>query len=120
MTVYIDENFLCHTKFAEGRRAFQLPFFQGKCDRFVEGYRYLPPGETWGGFRGEMLCPAENFELLSLAQQVYDSLQPQLNELRERFESIRECFEGLSSNPGLEQLLDFINTIREMMEDFDA
>jgi hypothetical protein len=40
-----------------------------KCDTFVEGYRYLPLGESWtreGGtmFHGETISPWENYDEL--------------------------------------------------------
>ena len=125
MTVYIDEKFRCHTRNAEGRRAFELEYFDGKCPHFVEGYRYLPEGESWqredgAVFFGPMLSPVEDYGKLLAMQAVYESLQGQIGELKDRIGAIRECFEGLSYKSDFEQLKDFIQTLREMMEDFDA
>lgn len=122
MTVYIDKNYLCHPAPAEGRTAVELEYFDGKCPLFIEGYRYVPPGENWKRsdgveFRGPMLAPARDCSLLSAAQQLYDELSPELTELRQKLQRLQDCLDGLASYPGLEQLQDFLLIIREMMED---
>ena len=118
MIIYVDKDYKCHTEPAEGLRGFELPFFEGKCKSFVEGYRYLPEGETWTRedgevFSGEMISPCEDFKVLHSAQQLFESLLPQL----EKLDAIGECLDGLSYSPSLEHLLDFIHTIRELLED---
>ena len=110
MTIYVDKENRCHLQNDGTMSHVQTDFFTGKCQRFVEGYRCFTDGDA------VVIAPHEDYALLHTAQQVYDSQQ----DLRDRLSAIKECFEGLSSNPGLEQLMDFINTIREMMEDFDA
>lgn len=62
MTIYIDNDYKCHLSDDGTRRAFELPFFDSKCAEFVEGYRYVPSGETWTRadgqvFAGEMISP---------------------------------------------------------------
>ena len=115
MTVYIDSNFKCHCSASPGRRAFEVGFFDGKCPAFVAGYRYVPAGESWQRadgrvFVGEMLAPWQDHRRLELAQQVYEEYSGKL-------EALREVLDGLSSNPGLEQLLDCISALRELFED---
>ena len=122
MTIYIDRDFKCHAHAAEGLRAIEVPFFEGKCKRFIEGFRYVPPGETWVRedgqvFTGEMRTPIENYSVLESAQQIYLQLQPRLEECLEKLREIGECLDGLATNPGIEQLLDFIRIIRELIED---
>lgn len=85
MTIYLDENYRCRVSAAEGLRPFALPFFDGKCRRFVEGYRYVPAGECWlrpdgTAFWGEMLAPAEDYAVLAAAQQQYEELLPELQD----------------------------------------
>ena len=46
MTIYIDSEYKCHVTGDDTRRAFDVPFFDGKCAEFVEGYRYVPAGES--------------------------------------------------------------------------
>lgn len=74
-TVYIDEDFKCHV--AGGGRAAETDFFDGKCDSFVEGYRFLPAGESWtrsdgSVFRGEMIAPWKPYDELDALQRVHE------------------------------------------------
>lgn len=62
MTIYIDSNYKCYVSSAEGRRAIETSFFDGKCDEWIESYRFVPAGETWTRengekFTGEMMSP---------------------------------------------------------------
>lgn len=77
MKIYIDNDHKCHISAAEGRRGFELPFFDGKCRSFIEGYRYVPKGETWiradgTVFTGEMTAPWKDYGILSAAQEAYE------------------------------------------------
>lgn len=77
MTVYIDSDYCCHVSDGGGMRSFELPFFEGKCPEFIEGYRYVPPGESWARgdgavFRGEMICPWKDYFRLYVAQLEYE------------------------------------------------
>ena len=47
MKIYIDSDFKCHTKPGDGLREFETRFFSNVPDAYVEGYRYVPAGETW-------------------------------------------------------------------------
>ena len=80
MTIYIDNDFKCHVSDDGTRRAFDVPFFDGKCQTFIEGYRYVPSGERWvkpNGtfFRGEMISPWVSYPLLAAAQAAYEEGQ---------------------------------------------
>ena len=80
MTIYIDNDFKCHVSNDGTMRAFDVPFFDGKCQTFIEGYRYVPSGERWvqpNGkfFRGEMLAPWVPYQLLAAAQAAYEEGQ---------------------------------------------
>lgn len=61
MKIYIDSDFKCHISNADGRyREVESEFFDGKCDAFVESYRFVPAGEAWtrsdgAVFSGEMI-----------------------------------------------------------------
>ena len=77
MKIYIDSNYKCHVSDDGTMREFDVPFFEGKCDAFIEGYRYVPDGETWERedgemFRGEMIAPWKNYTELYIAQLEYD------------------------------------------------
>lgn len=81
MRIFIDEDFKCHAEPAEGLRGFDIPFFDGKCTAFIEGYRYVPEGETWRykghDFMGEMISPWKDYNILEMAQQTADRVQEQ-------------------------------------------
>lgn len=72
--IYIDSDFLCHTSNPDGTfREVETDKFDGKCDAYIEGYRYIPAGETWTRidgeeFAGEMVAPAVDYAPLGIAQ----------------------------------------------------
>ena len=73
MKIYIDSDYKCYAFPGEGLREFDVPFFDGKCQTFIEGYRYVPEVERWvkpNGefFRGEMISPWAPYQLLAAAQ----------------------------------------------------
>jgi hypothetical protein len=76
--IYIDTEFKCHTSNLDGTfREVQTDFFDGKCTAFIEGYRYVPPGERWTRsdgvvFWGEMITPWKPHSELYAAQREYE------------------------------------------------
>lgn len=77
MLIYIDSDYKCYAEAADGLRAFEVPFFDGKCKRFIEGHRYVPDGETWERedgevFSGAMRTPFINYSELKEAQLIYE------------------------------------------------
>ena len=82
MTIYIDNDYKCHLSDDGTRRAFELPVFDSKCVEFVEGYRYVPSGETWTRadgqtFTGEMITPWRDYSELAEIQTAVDRAQAQ-------------------------------------------
>lgn len=78
MRVYLDSDFRCHLADDGSMRPVETDFFNGKCAAFVEGYRFVPAGESWtrpdgAVFHGEMIAPAENYEALAKAQRQYEA-----------------------------------------------
>ena len=47
MKIYIDSDFKCHAAPGEGLREVETGFFEGMPDAYIEGYRFVPYGETW-------------------------------------------------------------------------
>ena len=85
MTIYIDNDYKCHVSDDGTRRAFDVPFFDVKCAEFVEGYRYVPSGETWTRadgevFTGEMIAPLRGYNELAAIQAAVDRTQAQADE----------------------------------------
>lgn len=78
MKIYIDSNFHCHTSDPDGTfREVETDFFDGKCDTFIEGYRFVPVGEAWVRsdgkvFRGEMIAPWRPYSELDTAQREHE------------------------------------------------
>lgn len=83
MTIYIDNEYKCHVAAADGRRAVETDFFDGKCKTFIEGYRFVPAGERWvkpNGvfFTGEMITPWKDYNYLQTAQEAYEQGQDEI------------------------------------------
>lgn len=86
MTIYIDNDYKCHVSDDGTFRAVETDIFNGKCDVFVEGYRFVPSGEAWTRedgmvFVGEMFSPWKNYSVLDQAQRKHE--QEQLADMRE-------------------------------------
>lgn len=78
MKIYIDSDFKCHATDPDNiYRAFDVPFFNLKCPEFIEGYRYVPMGETWidsNGVEniGEIISHWKSWDELDAAQYAYE------------------------------------------------
>lgn len=82
MTIYLDSDYKCHVTDDGTMRAVETDFFDGKCTEFIEGYRFVPSGETWTRedghkFTGEMITPWRNYTQLSAIQNAVDRTQAQ-------------------------------------------
>ena len=76
-TIYIDHEFKCHVTNDGTMTAVETAFFDGKCDAFIEGYRFVPSGESWTRsdgvvFHGEMVSPWKDYAELDSAQREYE------------------------------------------------
>ena len=77
MTVYIDKDYKCHANPVDGLTPVETDFFNGKCDAYIEGYRFVPAGESWARsdgtvFAGEMITPWKSYAELDAAQREYE------------------------------------------------
>lgn len=77
MTIYIDSDYKCHTTTADGLTAVETDVFDGMCAAYIEGYRFVPAGQTWTRpdgvvFQGEMVCPWKPWRELDAAQRTYE------------------------------------------------
>lgn len=85
MTIYIDADYKCHTAPGDGLTAVETAAFDGKCKQFIEGYRFVPAGQSWTRedgevFHGEMVAPWRDYELLAEFQAIYDEEQAKATE----------------------------------------
>ena len=77
MTIYVGPDFRCHTINPGGYREVETDFFDGKCSAFIEGYRFVPKGETWESpdgvvIVGESIFPANDYKMLESNQKSYE------------------------------------------------
>ena len=77
MQIYIDLDFKCHVVNDGTMSAVETDAFEGKCDAFIEGYRFVPSGECWTRsdgvvFYGEMIAPWKDYAELDEAQRQYE------------------------------------------------
>lgn len=75
MTIYIDNDYKCHTSPGEGLTAIETDAFDDECTRFIEGYRFVPADKSWTRedsqvFHGEMVAPWRDYTILSEFQEV--------------------------------------------------
>lgn len=77
MKIYLDSEYKCHVSNDGNMVAVENNFFHNKCTEFIEGYRFIPKGESWirsDGviFQGEMIAPWKNYNELESAQHNYE------------------------------------------------
>ena len=80
MTIYIDSDYKCHTSPADGLTAMETDAFEDKCSRYIQGYRFVPAGESWTRedghtFTGEMIAPWRDYAILAEFQAIYEEEQ---------------------------------------------
>lgn len=97
MTIYIDNDYKCHIADDGTMTAVDTDAFDGKCDAYIEGYRFVPAGETWTRedgetFTGEMVSPWVDWATLDAAQREYE---------REQYEDMRAA---LAESPTAEEI----------------
>lgn len=98
MTIYIDSNYKCHTSAGDGLTAVETDAFDGKCRQFIEGYRFVPSGQSWTRkdgqvFAGEMIAPFRDYSILAELQSVYDEQQQTINEYETALSEIEQALE---------------------------
>lgn len=104
MIVYIDREYKCHVSNDGTMTPVDTDFFDGKCEAFIEGYRFVPEGCTWTRsdgevFRGEMVCPWKPYHELDAEQRRYE---------RDNFASVKRENEELLADLG-----DMVNIVYE-------
>lgn len=85
MKIYLDKDFRCHAAPGDGLREVETDFFDGKCAAFVEGYRFIPAGESWTRedgtvFTGEMVAPVRDYAELEEIQSAVNRVQAELDD----------------------------------------
>ena len=85
MTIYIDIDFKCHVTDGGGMTPIETDAFDGKCNRYIEGFRFVPAGETWTrkdgvAFQGQMISPHTDYAILAAYQEQYKESATELQD----------------------------------------
>ena len=75
--IYLDSDFKCHISGDDTMISVETAAFDGKCDAYIEGYRFVPGEKTWVRgdgveFAGEMIAPWKPWQVLEEAQREYE------------------------------------------------
>lgn len=78
-TIYIDSDYKCHIQNDGAMIPIETDRFDGKCDRFIKGYRFVPSGQIWtrqdgAVFHGEMIAPWKDYTILAAYQEQYEAM----------------------------------------------
>lgn len=82
MLIYLNANFECSvTEKHDTVQSVETNAFDGKCNTYIEGYRFVPAGQEWTRsdgviFKGEMVAPFKDSQMLEMIQSLYDEQQP--------------------------------------------
>lgn len=85
MKIYLDTDYKCHTTNDGTMTEIETDFFEGKCKRWIESYRFLPEGESWTRsdgevFYGQMITPCLDLNNGAYAaQQTYEETLAEIN-----------------------------------------
>lgn len=96
-TIYLDAGFRCHVSDDGTMTPAETDAFDGKCDAYIHGYRFVPAGESWTRedgtvFTGEMMTPWKDYSELDAAQRAYE--QEQLEDMRSALEILGVSVDG--------------------------
>ena len=81
-TIYLNKDFECSvTEKTDTVQSVETDVFDGKCNTYIEGYRFIPAGQSWTRadgvvFEGEMVAPFKDSQLLEMIQALYEEQQP--------------------------------------------
>lgn len=91
MKIYIDAEYRCYIDPAVGRTEIETEVFDGRCKALIEGYRYIPTGQTWTRadgvvFTGEMIAPWKDYNALAAAQTGYEEAMTEMHDMQAALE----------------------------------
>lgn len=77
-TIYLNSDFLCHTKNDGTMREIQTDVFDRLCDKAIECYRFIPAGQEWTRsdgqvFHGPFIQPHKPTEIIDGIQRQYEA-----------------------------------------------
>lgn len=71
---------MCYVTSGEGLTPIETDAFDDKCNIYIQGYRFIPAGQTWARadgvvFTGEMIAPWKPWAELDAAQREFEREQ---------------------------------------------
>ena len=96
-TIYLNREFQCSvTEKTDTVQSIETDVFDGKCNAFVEGYRFVPQGQQWTRedgvvFEGEMIAPFKDSTQLEMVQSLYEQLAVEITDTQL---AVAELYEG--------------------------
>ena len=72
--------------------------FDGKCQKYIEGFRFVPAGETWTRddgveFHGEMVSPHTDYDIIAAYQEQYDASLVEMEQLQAENADMKSALE---------------------------
>jgi len=91
--IYIDRDYKCYIEDDGTRRAVETDFFNGKCPEYIEGFRFIPDGESWTRedgeiFHGEMIAPWKDYAQLAQCQAIYERMRAEQADMQAALDAI--------------------------------
>ena len=96
-TIYLNREFQCSVaEKTDTVQSIETDVFDGKCNAFVEGYRFVPQGQQWTRedgviFEGEMIAPFKDSTQLEMVQSLYEQLAVEITDTQL---AVAELYEG--------------------------
>ena len=101
-TIYLNDDFQCSvTEKEDTVQSVETELFDGKCNAWIEGYRFVPAGQTWTRsdgvvFTGEMIAPFKDYTYLEMVQSLYDQLAADITDTQLAVAEL--CESGVAMN----------------------
>lgn len=85
--IYIDKDYKCHVSNDGTMTAIETDVFDGKSAAYIEGFRFIPYGESWTRddgvvFRGEMITPWKDIRILKAYQSQYELDKAEIEDMQ--------------------------------------
>lgn len=101
-TIFLNADFQCFTaEKADTVQSVETSVFDGKCNAYIEGYRFVPQGQQWTRndgvvFEGEMAAPFKDYTYLEMVQSLYEQLATDITDTQL---AVAELYEsGVAAN----------------------
>lgn len=115
MIIYIDKDFKCYLTNDGTMTSIETDAFDGKCQKYIEGFRFVPVGETWTRddgtqFHGEMISPHTDYEILAAYQGQYEENSADLQDAEDAMAvfGFNTQSEALAMRPAVEKAVQYL------------